>query len=61
MDLSFERFIQNCISGVILNVLPASVAMSEIVSLSRKTNKSTEAHKILQMGRSSFEESVVRM
>lgn len=49
VHLSLERLIQNSIAGVVLNVLPTSVAVSEAEPRSRKTNGSAEPHKILQI------------
>lgn len=49
MHLSLEGLIEDGIARVILNVLPASVAMSEIDFQSRKTSGSTEPHKIIQI------------
>lgn len=51
MHLSLEGLIQNSIAWIILNVLPASVAMSEIDYRSKKTNRaeSKEPHKFLQI------------
>lgn len=54
MHLSLEGLVQNSITWVILNVLPAGVAMSEIVSWSRKTNRSTEPRIILQNSRTAL-------
>lgn len=48
MHLSFERLIEDRIAWVILNVLPASIAMSEINLQSGKTSGRTKPHEIIQ-------------
>lgn len=50
MHLRLEGLVQNSVARVVLNVLPARIAMSEMDSQSRKkTNVSTEPHKVLQI------------